>query len=296
VGGKLQELLAIFELEELEAGLFRGRTPAARLQPLFGGHVIGQSVVAACRTVPPGRAIHSLHAYFLLPGDVTVPLVYEVEQVRDGGSFSARRVRARQDGRTIFVADTSFHSAAPGFEHQQPMPPSSAPESLPRLMEAFRATFGTLGEWDGLDVRWGGHWPPETAASGSHEPHNQVWLRTTEPMPEDPVLHAAVFAYVSDLAFLTPVLLPHGKLMWSPGIQATSLDHAIWFHRPFGVSDWLLYDRVSPAAADSRGLAFGAVYTASGSRVASTAQEGLVRGAAPRAQGQSPRAPGKGPG
>ena len=283
MGGKLDELLAIFDLEQVEVDLFRGRIPGSPLQPLFGGHVIGQSVVAVSRTVSADRPIHSVHAYFLLPGDATVPLVYEVYQVRDGGTFSTRWVRAKQWGRTIFVADASFHAAAPGLEHQQPMPPAPAPDSLPSLMDTFQTTFGTLGEWGGLDVRWGGPWPPDDSLTGVYEPHNQVWLRTAEPMPEDPVLHAAVFAYASDLAFLTPVLLPHGKLMWSRGMRVASLDHSIWFHRPFGVSDWLLYDQVSPAAADTRGLVFGGVYTASGTRVASTAQEGLVRPANPAA-------------
>lgn len=156
------------------------------------------------------------------------------------------------------------------------MPAAADPEALPSLLDTFRSTFGEVGEWASLDIRWGGPArPAQDAAPG--EPHNQIWLRAKEPVPEDSTLHAAVFGYLSDFAFLTPVLLPQGRMMWSRDVQVSSLDHSIWFHRPFGVNDWLLYDQVSPAAAGARGLALGALYTADGVRVASTAQEGLVR-------------------
>lgn len=275
VSGEPGGVLDLLDLGELAPDVFEGPPPGMPMQPLFGGHVIGQAVVAASRSVGPGRPIASLHSYFLLPGDAALPIRYEVERVRDGRSFATRRVVARQDDRTIFILSASFHVPTAGFEHQMSMPPAPDPGELPSLMDTFLATFGGVGEWASLDIRWGG--PPEPGDPTPTEPHNQIWVRAKEPIPEDPALHAAVFGYLSDFAFLTPVLLPHGKVMWSRDMQVSSLDHAVWFHRSFGVNDWLLYDQVSPVGAGARGLALGALYTADGVRVASTAQEGLVR-------------------
>lgn len=270
-------ILSIFDLEKLDDNRFLGPQPKSAMQPLFGGHVIGQTIVAASRTIEGGRPIHSLHGYFLHPGDASQPLTFEVERVRDGGSFSARRVVASQAGRVIWVADTSFHDRISGFERADPMPASVDPEKLPSLMEMFTRSSGVEGEWGDLDVRWGGPWPPQGEVPSGHPGHNQLWFRTKETIPDDPVLHAAILGYTSDLTFLTPVLLPHGAFMWTPGLKVASLDHAIWFHRPFRVDDWLLYDQLSPVASGGRGLALGTIYTAAGERVVSTAQEGLVR-------------------
>jgi acyl-CoA thioesterase-2 len=208
-----------------------------------------------------------------------LPLVYEVERVRDGGSFSARRIIGRQEGRAIFAGYASFNSLStdPELERADPMPSSVDPETLPSLMKALRRTDDPSTAWDDLDIRWGGPWPPEAKLPLGLPAHNQIWFRSIEPLPADPVLHAAVVGYVSDMAFLTSALLPHGYFMWSPELKVASLDHAFWLHRAVVVDGWLLYDQSSPIISGGRGLTFGSIYTTSGERVASVGQEGTIR-------------------
>ena len=246
------------------------------MRHLFGGHLLGQSVVAAGRTVE-GRDIHSMHGYFLHPGDGLRAVQYQVQRTRDGRSFSSRRVIGVQDDRQIWVADVSFHTGEPGFERAEEQPDSPAPEELPSFMEGMRSTFGTGSVWDDFEIRWGGPWPPTGAAPEGLPPQNHFWFRFTKDLPDDPVLNAAALAYISDLTFLTAVVLPHGAYMWSPGITVSSLDHAVWFHRPFSVDEWLLYDQYSPVASRGRGLVIGGISTADRGRVATAVQEGMIR-------------------
>lgn len=279
----LDELRDLLDLEKIEDNLFRGRQPETRLQRVFGGQVAGQALVAASRTMGPDRAVHSLHAYFLRPGDTSVPIVYDVECTRDGRSFSTRRVVARQHGRTIFYMSASFHVPEPGYEHQDAMPDVPDPERCPTLGEVLEKVSGRPSaawaeEWAALDVRYAG----DSARGGvpadpEHPARARVWLRAAGTLPDDPVLHSCVLAYASDLTLLGATLVPHGTHIGAPDLQTVSLDHAIWFHRDFRADDWLLYDQVSPSAADSRGLATGRLFTQDGSLVASVVQEGLIR-------------------
>ena len=268
-------LLTVLDVESKGGDVFVGPS-SGLMEHLFGGHLLGQSVVAASRTVQD-RQINSLHGYFLSAGDGRRSIQYEVERTRDGGSFSSRRVVATQDDRIVWVADVSFHTGAKGFERADEVPQSKEPEGLPSFMEGMRSSMGAGSEWEDLEVRWGGPWPPSGKAPEDHPPHNQFWFRTALDVSDDPVMNAAILAYVSDLTFLTPVLLPHGAFMWTPGLRVTSLDHAIWFHRPFSVNEWLLYDQQSPVAWAGRGFVLGGISAPDRGRVVSTAQEGLVR-------------------
>lgn len=279
MGEDRSTLIQTLDVEELDTNLYRGRAPQTEGTHLFGGHVIGQSVAAAIRTVSPDRSLHSVHAYFLLAGDTSIPIVYDVERTRDGGSFTTRRVTAKQHGETIFVLAASFHTGERGFSHQDAMPVAPDPDQLPGMTGSVGGAFGGLtGEWSDLDVRWAG---PELdehmAIAREAEPHNQLWLRTVERLPDDHAVHAAVLSYASDFLLLSASLIPHRKLMWSPDMMVTSLDHAIWFHQPFRCDDWLLYDSYSPAAGSGRGLTIGRLFSREGNLVASTAQEGLLR-------------------
>lgn len=271
----MTSLLDVLNVESQGDDAFVGSS-SGMIQHLFGGQLLGQSVVAAGRTVE-GREINSLHGYFLHAGDGRRPVHYEVQRTRDGRSFSSRRVVGLQDGHQIWSADVSFHTGEPGLERAEEQPPSRTPDELPSFMEGMRSTMGSGSEWDDLDIRWGGPWPPAGRAPEGLPPHNQFWFRFEKDLPDDPVLNAAVLAYVSDLSFLTPVLLPDGAFMWSPGVRATSLDHAVWFHRPFSVDEWLLYDQYSPVASRGRGFVMGGISAADRGRVASTAQEGMFR-------------------
>lgn len=268
-------LLDVLNVEPQGGDAFVGSS-SGMIQHLFGGQLLGQSVVAAGRTVE-GREINSLHGYFLHPGDGRRPVQYEVQRTRDGRSFSSRRVIGTQDDHQIWVADVSFHTGEPGFERAEEHPFSQEPESLPSFMDGMRTTMGSESEWDDFEIRWGGPWPPTGRPPEGLEARSQFWFRFTPDLPDDPVLNAAVLAYISDLSFLTAVLLPHEAFMWSPGIRATSLDHAVWFHRPFSVAEWLLYDQYSPVASRGRGLALGGISAPDRGRVASTAQEGMIR-------------------
>lgn len=271
----MASLIDVLDVEARGGDVFVGPS-SGLMEHLFGGHLLGQSVVAAGRTVED-RAVNSLHGYFLLAGDGRRPIQYEVERTRDGGSFSSRRVIGSQDGRVIWVADVSFHRGAKGFERAEDAPDAKAPEELPSFMEGMRSSMGAGSEWEDFEVRWGGPWPPNGEAPANHPARNYFWFRTSLDVAEDPVMNAAVLAYISDLTFLTPVLLPHRAFMWTPGLHVTSLDHAIWFHRPFSVNEWLLYDQRSPIASNGRGLALGSISAPDRGRVVSTAQEGLVR-------------------
>lgn len=280
----LQELVDdVLALEPIEAGVFRGRSPAMRFQRVFGGQVASQAMVAAGLTVPPERQVHSLHAYFLRPGDPSVPILYRVEKVRDGRSFSARRVTATQRESAIFVMSASFHEPEEGYEHQSAMPETVEPEDSPSR-EDLLAAFGQR-----VPEEWSTAWPIEVRyASGSpweprpgRAPHQQVWVRARGSLPWDQLLHVAIAIFASDMTVLDPVLFPHGasfdSYIPSPTVQAASLDHAMWFHRPFRADEWLLYSLESPNAGGGRGLAGGRFYTQDGTLVASVVQEGLIR-------------------
>ena len=282
----VDELLALLDLEEVEDCVYRGRQPATALQRVFGGQVAGQALVAASRTVEPGRHVHSLHAYFLRPGDTRVPIVYDVERTRDGRTFSTRRVVARQqgaDGPPIFYMSASFQAPEEGLDHQDPMPAVAPPEDCPELGDVrARLTKRPRDEWDrewaALDVRYAG----DTRAGGEidrdvHPAQSRVWLRASGPLGDDPAVHAAVLAYASDLTLLSASVLPHGTWIGDPRLQPASLDHAMWFHRPLRADEWLLYDQVSPSASGGRGFATGQLFAADGRLVATAVQEGLVR-------------------
>ena len=273
----LDGLVALLDLEQLELNLFRGFSPPHSPTRVFGGQVAGQALVAAGRTVEPDRSVHSLHSYFLRPGDPAVPIVFDVERVRDGRSFTTRRVRAVQHGEVIFTLGASFQLAQPGVEHAEPAPSGvPAPEDLPDLGEWLRGerTFLT-GVPRPLDLRfvepplWTSRRGPATDAP------QRVWLRADGVLPDDPMLHVCLLTYASDLTLLASVLAPHPLDMSQ--VALASLDHAMWFHHPFRADEWLLYECRSPSAAGARGFATGRFFTRDGQLVVSTVQEGLVR-------------------
>jgi acyl-CoA thioesterase-2 len=283
----IQDLLDVLDLEELDVDLYRGRSPATSLQRVFGGQVACQALVAAGRTVEPERAVHSLHAYFLRPGDPAVPIVYPVERVRDGRSFTTRRVVARQRGRPIFFMSASFQEAEPGLEHEDAMPEVPRPEELPSVEEIQEELAEQGPKVNGQD--WGAalrvfraielrpieSWPGGDKAT--HSAHSRAWLRVAGRLPDDPLVHVCALAYLSDLTLLSATLVPHQRSPFDGGILMASLDHAMWFHRPFRADEWLLYDQISPSSSGARGLASGRFFDASGNLVASAMQEGLIR-------------------
>ena len=282
MGKSLDRLLELLDLEQIEVNIFRGRSPEERVQRVFGGQVAGQALVAAGRTVPADRPVHSLHAYFIRPGDPAVPLVYTVERVRDGRSFTTRRVSAIQHGRTIFTLSASFHQPEPGPVHAAPMPSVPPPDSIERTSDRIARLYGpelsrALGD-NPIDLRSVGPLSVEAAADPAlRTTHNMVWLRVDGALPDDPLLHVCLMTYASDMTLLDSVLLGHG-LSWMDGsTSGASLDHAMWFHRPFRADQWLLYAQESPIAYGARGLAQGQVFTAAGDLVVSVVQEGLIR-------------------
>jgi acyl-CoA thioesterase-2 len=290
--GAVERLLAILDLEPLEDNLFRGRSPQQSWQRVFGGQTLGQALVAAVRTVPPERVAHSLHAYFLQPGDLTRPIIYGVERVRDGGSFTTRRVTATQHGRAMFVMSVSFHKHEEGLEHQSTMPDVPAPEELPSEHDLKAQMIAELPEvmrkyWEQerpIELR-----PLDVSRYFSREkrPAEQmIWMRASGTLPDSFPLHQCVLAYASDFSLLDTALIAHGKLMFDKDIQLASLDHALWFHRPFRADDWLLYVQDSPSSHGARGFCRGSIFTRAGVLVASVAQEGLTR---PRASAYLPR-------
>jgi acyl-CoA thioesterase II len=277
----LDQLVSLLTLEPIEVNIFRGLSPDEKRQRVFGGQVAGQALVAAARTVDdPGRLVHSLHAYFLLPGDPTVPILYEVDRLRDGRSFSTRRVVAIQHGRAIFNLQASFHRDEPGPDHQVAMPDDvPGPESLPDWPTRMAPYRERLGDWYDrprpIDLRHVGTDPMSRA--GRKADGQRVWLRADGTLPDDPVLHACVVTYASDMTLLDTKVLPFGLSWDSPGMQMASLDHAMWFHRPFRADEWLLYDQHAFSTASSRGLAGGAIFASDGRLVVTVVQEGLAR-------------------
>jgi acyl-CoA thioesterase-2 len=278
----VQSLLEILDLERLEVNLFRGMSPQSGWQRVFGGQVIGQSLVAATRTVE-NRLAHSLHAYFVLPGDPKVPIIYDVDRIRDGGSFTTRGVKAIQHGKAIFAMYASFHRDEPGLSHQAEMPKVPAPEELPNEEEMRKGVLPTMPDpvrryyerERPIEVR-----PVEFTRYVSRDhrhPRFHVWMRATAPLPDDPAIHQCVLAYASDMMLLDSALIPHGRTVFERSIQGASLDHALWFHRPFRADDWLLYAQDTPNAAGALGFARGLIFARDGRLVASVAQEGLIR-------------------
>jgi len=284
MGNGLDTLLQTLDLEPLEVNLFRGSSPKVGWQRVFGGQVVGQALVAAQRTVEAERSIHSLHGYFIRPGDPGVPIIYEVARDRDGKSFTTRRVIAIQHGAPIFTMLASFHAEEAGFEHQLPMPKVPSPDELPgerellaafaeRMPENMRRYF----ERDRpIELR---HCDPDHYLDPAKNPRlgQDVWFRATGPLPDDRALHQCVLAYASDMTIIDTSLVAHGRNFFDPRLQLASLDHALWFHRPFRADDWLLYAQDTPSASGARGFNRGLVFTREGRLVASVAQEGLMR-------------------
>ncbi len=279
--GSVDQLVALLDLEAVEVDIFRGRSPHESLQRVFGGQVAGQALVAAGRTVPADRQVHSLHAYFLRPGDPSVPIVYLVDRIRDGRSFTTRRVVAVQHGAPIFNLSASFALAEDGLEHQLDMPAVPPPEGLPTFAERIAPFTHQLGPVAGLsrpiDLRYVEDPPWVSRAQGPREPRQQVWLRADGALPDDPLVHVCALTYASDMTLLDSVLAAHGLAWYLDDVVGASLDHAMWFHRPFRADEWLLYDSESPSAHGSRGLATGRIFTADGQHVVSVVQEGLLR-------------------
>ncbi len=278
----LDDLLDLLDLEQIELDIFRGRSPDERVQRVFGGQVAGQALVAAGRTVPADRPVHSLHAYFIRPGDPTVPLVYTVDRVRDGRSFTTRRVSAIQHGKVIFTLSASFHRPEPGPEHARRMPEVPPPDQLPSVTERLERVFGPLSDdffrRRPIDLRYVGPLTYEAQRDPAlRRTESLVWLRVDGELPDDPMLHVCLMTYASDMTLLDSVLLAHG-LSWADGrTSGASLDHAMWFHRPFRADQWLLYAQESPVAHGGCGLARGEVFTQTGDLVVSVVQEGLIR-------------------
>ncbi len=276
----LDELVNLLDLEAIEVNLFRGVSPDENRQRVFGGQVAGQALVAATRTVPPDRHVHSLHAYFLRPGDPNVPILYEVDRIRDGRSFTTRRVVAIQHGKAIFNLQTSFHVAESGLDYQVPMPLNvPAAETLPDFktrMAPFKDRMGEMYDRPRpIDLRHLGTDP--FSRNGQTALDQQVWLRADGTLPDDPTLHACIVTYASDMTLLDTTILPFGLSWETPGMQMASLDHAMWFHRPFRADDWLLYDQRPISTGGARGLAGGNIFTTAGALAITVVQEGLVR-------------------
>jgi acyl-CoA thioesterase-2 len=280
----IQSLLEILDLERLEVNLFRGRSPQVGWQRVYGGQVIGQALVAACRTVDVGtRPPHSMHAYFLLPGDPKVPIIYDVESMRDGKSFTTRRVKAIQHGHPIFFMSVSFHGDEPGMTHQAKMPKVKMPEELPSEAEIKERVLPMMP--DPVRRYYERERPIELRPVeferylGKRYEDGQfhIWIRATGALPDEPAIHQCVLAYASDMALLDAALVPHGRSVFDKQIMAASLDHSLWLHRAFRADDWLLYAQDSPNLSGSRGFARGLIFSRDGTLVASVAQEGLLR-------------------
>jgi len=276
----LDDLVKLLDLEPIEVNIFRGLSPDESRQRVFGGQVAGQALVAAARTVADDRQVHSLHGYFLRPGDPAVPILYEVDRIRDGRSFTTRRVVGIQHGRAIFNLQASFHVQESGLDHQLPMPDVPDPESLPDFKSRLERYRDMLGEWyerpRPIDTRYV-EGDPIGRRHRAPQPRQRVWMRADGELPDDPVLHACVVTYASDMTLLDTTLLPHGVGWADDSVQMASLDHAMWFHRPFRADEWLLYDQITPSTFGSRGLASGSIFTRDGRLVVSVMQEGLIR-------------------
>ena len=266
------DLIQLLDLEKVEENIFRGRTPMDDSRRVFGGQVLAQALVAAARTTPEGRRCHSLHAYFLRAGDPAIPILYEVDRSRDGGSFSVRRVVAIQHGAQIFVLAASFQTDEAGFTHQAVMPQVPPPEALP--VPDIDPRLAAL--WRSRPFEFRPVIPRGLADRPARAALDHIWFRIPAPLPDDAVLHQGFLAYASDMSLLDTALLPHGKGLFS-NVQVASLDHAMWFHRPFRCDDWMLYSQESPAAFGARGFSRGMIFARDGTLIASVAQEGLIR-------------------
>ncbi|WP_307725092.1 acyl-CoA thioesterase [Nocardioides szechwanensis] len=275
--------MQLLDVEQLDLDLFRGQQMPSVLPRVFGGQAAAQALVAASRTVDPAYVVHSLHSYFLQPGDTEAPTVFDVDNLRDGRSFATRRVVARQHGRPIYAMTANFQRAEEGFDHAEPMPEAISPEDAIDARAASRALdpdrdSAMDSEWDVVDFRYVGNsadglLPPEDAATA----RQRFWLRVSSKLPDDPFWHVAAFTYLSDMTLMGAALAPHGVRMGGPEMLIASLDHSIWFHRPFRADEWWLYDQVSPSASGGRGLVLAKVYTQDGTLVATVAQEALLR-------------------
>jgi len=276
----LNDLVTLLDLEPIEVNLFRGIQPDEDRQRVFGGQVAGQALIAAARTIDePGRLVHSLHSYFLLPGDPRVPIVYEVDRIRDGKSFATRRVVAIQHGRAIFNLQASFHDPEPGLEHGLTPPPDVPdPESLPDRQTRYAGHRHLLGDWyerpQPIDMRYV---PPDPLLEPGIKTNGQlVWMRADGRLPDDPVLHACVVTYASDMTLLDTSLRPFGMSSLTGKLMMASLDHAMWFHRPFRADEWLLYEQQAFSVSSARGLSGGSIF-ADGKLAVNVVQEGLIR-------------------
>jgi acyl-CoA thioesterase-2 len=282
VSEALDLLVELLDLEAIEVNIFRGVSPDEHRQRVFGGQVAGQALVAAGRTVDPDRRVHSLHAYFLRPGDPTVPILYDVDRIRDGKSFTTRRVVAIQHGRAIFNLAASFHVTEDGPEHQIEPPDVPGPDELPTMQQRMEPYRDRLGDWydrgHPIDMRYVTPTPIEREWE-KLPPRQHVWIRADGALPDDPLLHACVVAYASDFTLLDTTVLAHGLPTWTPdaALMMASLDHAMWFHRPFRADRWMLYDMESPSSYGGRGLGVGHIYSHDGDLVVSVVQEGLLR-------------------
>ncbi|AZL66870.1 MULTISPECIES: acyl-CoA thioesterase II [Pseudomonas] len=279
----LDDLVDLLSLESIEENLFRGRSQDLGFRQLYGGQVLGQSLSAASQTVEDARHVHSLHGYFLRPGDASMPVVYSVDRVRDGGSFSTRRVTAIQKGQPIFTCSASFQYDEEGFEHQVQMPDVVGPENLPSEVELASAMADQLPERirdkvlcaKPIEIRPVTERDPFNPKPG--DPVKYAWFRADGNLADTPALHKYLLAYASDFGLLTTALLPHGKSVWQKDMQIASLDHSLWFHRNLRADEWLLYATDSPWAGNARGFCRGSIFNRAGQLVASSTQEGLIR-------------------
>ena len=279
----INELLSLLELEQLEDNLFRGHSKSVGNSTVFGGQVLAQSLFAAMKTVPADRQVHSLHSYFILPGDLEIPIVFQVERIRDGGSFTTRRVKAIQKGEPIFFMSASFQLGQEGFDHQITMPNVSPPDWLVSW-EDLAQKFGdmlpeNIRKFLNLDrpIEFRPVELVNPALPTKSQPFRHIWMKAKGEMPSDPQMHQCVLAYSSDYNLLTTALLPHGAEASFGNVKIASLDHAMWFHRPFRMDEWLLYAIDSPSASNARGFTRGNIFTQDGHLVASVVQEGLIR-------------------
>ncbi|MCF6436553.1 acyl-CoA thioesterase II [Pseudoalteromonas sp. MMG022] len=279
----LTDLLSLLKLEEIEQGIYRGQSQDLGFPQVFGGQVMGQALSAAKYTLPEGRYVNSLHSYFLRPGDAKKPIVYDVEVIRDGRSFSTRRVRAIQYGKPIFYMTASFQGDEPGLSHQSTMPNVPGPEALKSSLDFYRENKALIPEklrnkftcdmpLETRPVEFQNPFQPEVT-----EPQRHVWFKANGPLPDDRRIHNYLLAYASDFEFLPTALQPHGLSFMQPNMQVATIDHAMWFHRPFRMDDWILYSVDSPSASNGRGLVRGQFFNREGELVASTIQEGVMR-------------------
>lgn len=279
----VSQLVALLDIERIEETLFRGQSGSVGFRRVFGGQVLAQALVAGLRSVAPERSVHSLHGYFILPGDLREPIIYEVENLRDGGSFSTRRVKAIQHGKVIFVMVASFHRSEEGLDHGAAMPDVPPPNELKSGHELFTGEFANLPQsmqrfwkrFHSIDFR-----PVDISRymdRKQRKPVQHIWFKAADVLPDKPEVHVALLAYASDFALLETALVAHGKLLSDPDVRLASLDHALWFHRPFQADQWLLYSLDSPSSSGARGFCRGQIFTEDGKLVASSAQEGLMR-------------------